>query len=348
MPFHIINGDITTFKGDAIVNAANKTLLGGGGVDGAIHRAAGPLLLKECKSLGGCETGEAKITKGYNLDSNYVIHTVGPIWKGGDENEEELLRMCYVNSLKLALENNVKRIAFPNISAGAYGYPAGDARRIATEVITEFLADNDIDVWFYIYDKTVFLNKANDNRLEEYIARNLRVNEMYFSKCNEPDTVSANPETIIENDISRYCSTDKAKVRGSLGKSKCTNEAPREFKSSEEFRVDDSFTEMLLRKIDEKGFTDVQCYKAANMDRKHFSQIRCNKDKKVKKETAISLALALRLTPDEADEFLAKAGYALSDCYLFDVIIKYCFENGIYKVTDVNDILYDKDLKPLS
>ena len=139
----IVRGDITKLAIDAIVNAANTTLLGGGGVDGAIHRAAGPELLAECKTLGGCRPGEAKITRGYLLPSRFVIHTVGPVWSGGNRGEPETLANCYRNSLRVAIENDIRAIAFPAISCGAYGYPIDAAAAIAVETTRDFLRDND-------------------------------------------------------------------------------------------------------------------------------------------------------------------------------------------------------------
>jgi O-acetyl-ADP-ribose deacetylase len=152
----IARGDITKLEVDAIVNAANTTLLGGGGVDGAIHRAAGPELLVECRSLGGCQPGDAKITRGYRLPARFVIHTVGPVWRGGKNREPEILVNCYRSALQLAVENGIKTIAFPAISCGAYGYPIPDAAQIAVKTTRNFLATEDK------IDKVIFVLWGDD------------------------------------------------------------------------------------------------------------------------------------------------------------------------------------------
>jgi O-acetyl-ADP-ribose deacetylase (regulator of RNase III) len=155
---NLIKGDITRLHVDAIVNAANTSLLGGGGVDGAIHRAAGPELLAECRTLNGCKTGEAKITKGYNLPARHVIHTVGPVWHGGTHNEEQLLTNAYHNSLALAVEHNVRSIAFPNISTGVYNFPKQRAAEIAVTTVTRFLEDYPNKL-----DEVIFASFDDDN-----------------------------------------------------------------------------------------------------------------------------------------------------------------------------------------
>ena len=152
----VLQGDITKLEVDAIVNAANRSLLGGGGVDGAIHRAAGRSLLDECKTLNGCETGQSKITKGYNLPAKYVIHTVGPVWSGGNKQERELLKSCYYTALELARENNIKTIAFPSISCGVYRFPIEEACKIAISTVKEYLNNYDG------FEKVIFINPSED------------------------------------------------------------------------------------------------------------------------------------------------------------------------------------------
>ena len=341
MPFSIVNGDITKISCDAIVNAANSSLLGGGGVDGAIHSAAGRGLYEECLKLNGCGTGEAKITRGYKLPAKYVIHTVGPVWRGGTENEESLLRSCYSNSLKLALENKCESVAFPLISSGVYGYPYEEAFSVAVDEIRRFLDHNDMEVVLVIYDRFDFnLRIKPSDELCTYIDSNYReTNEkspeagICFSigGIYEPEKPgfghrNKKSETAGKFSLDDYSSID-------------LSESP---ECSEQFKpvLDESFTQMLLRLIDERNIKDSDCYKRANIDRRLFSKIRSDIHYSPSKITVIQFAVALELDIDETKEFLLKAGYALSPSNYFDVIISFYIEKGIYDVFTINETLF--------
>ncbi|MEE0957653.1 MAG: O-acetyl-ADP-ribose deacetylase [Ruminococcus sp.] len=313
MPIQIVRNDITKIKCDAIVNAANNSLLGGGGVDGAIHRAAGRGLLEECRKLGGCKTGEAKITGAYKLPCKYVIHTVGPVWHGGGFGEEQVLTSCYRSSLELAKEYKCKTVAFPLISAGVYGYPKDEALRIAVNEISRFLLENEMTVTIVVYDKQSFqISKKLIADIREYIDERY-IDEHFVERSN----------LIYSDDW--YQERSAADLRNIVGS------------------VDESFSEMLLRKIDEKGMTDSQCYKKANIDRKLFSKIRNNPGYKPSKPTAIAFAIALELPLEEAADLLLKAGYALSPSSKFDVIVEYFILHQRYDIFEINEALFEFD-----
>lgn len=319
MPLQIVRNDITKMKCDAIVNAANSTLLGGGGVDGAIHKAAGKGLLFECMKLGGCKTGEAKITGGYNLPCKYIIHTVGPVWKGGHLGEEKLLRSCYRESLLLAKKNDCESVAFPLISAGVYGYPKDKALQVAVDEISSFLFENDMTVYIVVFDQKSFnISQKLVSDIREYI------DERYVEK-------HAAMESIRLTMMPPMAVSDTASKESLDGLDDALKQ------------IDESFSQMLLRKIDEKGMTDSECYKKANVDRKLFSKIRSDIHYKTSKNTAIAFAIALELDFDETKELLMKAGFALSHSNKFDIIIEYFIVNGNYNIFEINEVLFAFD-----
>ncbi len=325
MPLQIVCNDITKMNVDAIVNAANETLLGGGGVDEAIHNAAGPGLLEECKTLGGCKTGMAKITGGYNLPAKYVIHTVGPIYKDSKHREKSLLESCYRESLALAKEAGCKTVAFPLISSGAFGYPMDEALKIASEVIGDFVLNNEMEVYIVVYNKSflqIIYQLFSDIAL--YIYDNY-IDEHTNYLC-ESIPISAPMQSIMADEI---CECKERFAKDDL-----------ELKLKQ---IDESFSQMLLRKIDEKGMTDAQVYKKANIDRKLFSKIRSDVHYKPSKPTAIAFAISLELSLEETKDMLKKAGFALSCSNKFDIIIEYFITKGNYNIFEINQALFSFD-----
>jgi len=314
MPLEIIRNDITKMNVDAIVNPTDSVFSGGGGVDRAVHLAAGRGLSEECKALGGCEAGQTKVTSGYNLAAKYVIHTVGPIWQGGKSGEEENLSSCYRNSLSIAKEMKLESIAFPIISSGKFGYPKDRALRTANAAIEEFLFDNEMDIFLVVFDQETFeiseklLSSVKEYIDENYVDENLLMRKSYYDL-----------ESVNVNELK-------------VGYQKSLDDVVDQ--------LDDTFSQTLIRLIDEKGMTDVQAYKRANIDRKLFSKIRSRVDYSPSKQTAVAFAIALNLNLDETKDLLLRAGFALSSSSRFDVVIKYFISNGMYNIFDINEVLF--------
>ena len=390
MPFQIIRADLTGLQVDAIVNAANPSLLGGGGVDGAIHRAAGPALREYCAGLGGCEVGQAKLSPGFSLPAKWVIHTVGPVWCGGSRNEEALLSACYRNCLRVAMDAGCNSVAFPLISAGAYGYPKDQALAVAVREIGAFLLEHELEVTLTVYDKASY----------QLSGRLFREVQSYLDRCYElpraeathvlgrewalasmarqeaPAEPTARPKAARSAGPSApgAAPAPKQKKKSLFSRREKKQNPPPAFCPAPDFApreehiedagfsavlgahyaapvglderlksLDESFSQMLLRKIDERGMTDAACYKRANVDRKLFSKIRSDPQYRPSKPTAIAFAVALELPLEETRDLLRKAGFALSHSNKFDVIIEYFISNGNYNIFEINETLFAFD-----
>ena len=324
MPLEIVRNDITKMSVDAIVNAAKESLLGGGGVDGCIHRAAGPELLAECRTLGGCRTGEAKLTGAYRLPCKYVIHTVGPVWNGGKYGEREQLASCYRTSLALAKEHCCETVAFPLISSGIFGYPKDQALRVAVDTIGEFLLHNDMTVYIVIFSRTAYqISSKLFADIAEY------VDDHYVDAHTDSQRERLRRMSVLE---SRTLSADAAAAPMAVGGL-----------DSLLAHLDAGFSETLLKLIDRSGKKDAEVYKKANVDRKLFSKIRNNPDYKPSKATAIAFAIALELSLPETRDLIARAGYALSPSSKFDVIIEYFIMQRDYDIFKINEALFAFD-----
>jgi O-acetyl-ADP-ribose deacetylase len=325
MPLEIVRNDLTKMEVDVIVNAANSALQMGGGVCGAIFNAAGATELQAaCDEIGGCPVGDAVMTDGFQLPAKNIIHTVGPIWKGGNANEETLLRNCYKNSLALAVAEGYGSIAFPLISSGIYGYPREQAFQVAMSTISEFLLEHDIYVYLVVFNQKAFgISKKLFTSIEEYIdAHYVDEHEVTYSRNRRQ----------LDEEILREAAPYPI-------------EMPVSKRNLEDVlaQMDESFSESLLRLIDEKGMTDAATYRKANIDRRLFSKIRNAVDYTPLKKTVIAFAIALELNLDETIDLLAKAGYTLSQSYKFDLIIGYFIEEEVYNIHEINEVLFSFD-----
>lgn len=313
MPFTLIRGDITRCPADAIVNAANPQLAQGGGVCGAIFAAAGPArLAAACRAAAPCPVGGAVYTPAFALPAKYIIHAVGPVWQGGGAGEAALLRRCYLSALTLAGQLGCRSIAFPLISAGLYGYPQDQAMAVATGAIREFLQDADLEVTLCLYRQAPSPGEAGAG-LARYIAGHYRRPRMF------PAAAPMSQQSAVPG--------------------------PRRL-ADVVAQLEDSFSQMLLRLIDQRGMSDVQVYKRANLDRKLFSKLR-KEGYNPSKPTAIALAIALELNLDQTQDLLRRAGYALSASNKADVIVSYFIEEGIFDIYTINEALFAYDQKLL-
>lgn len=393
MAFKIVRNDITKIKADAIVNTANPEPVYMAGTDTAIYMAAGSeKLLEARKEIGRIGEGEVGVTPAFNLQAEYIFHTVGPVWEGGDKGERETVRNCYVNCLNKAKELGLTSIAFPLIATGTYGFPKTEAFLIATSAFSSFLAENELDITLVVFDSESYeISKNIFAGIDQYIDENY-VKEKFDEEYSLNDEIcidGAALEKAPEDEEPPRTANERRRgnraPRGLFGNRKreaaedrmrdmpfagavCASEAKRAVppaagagaaaassamaaavpasaiqpkRSLEDVvkNVGETWQESLLRLIIEKGYSDTEVYKRANVDRKLFSKIRSNKNYQPKKATAVAFALALRLNLDETKDFLRCAGYAFSPSSIFDLIIQFSIEHGIYNFMDINCVL---------
>ena len=335
MPLQIVRHDITKMYVDAIVNTTNEEMVGYSGVDLAVHTMAGKGLDAECVGLAPLGLGEAKISGAYGLPCKYIIHTSGPVWRGGLVGESIILRSCYIESLKLAVKHKCSSVAFPLISSGVYGYPKDQVLKFAIQTITEFLFDHELMVYLCVFDKESysFSQKLfsdiqefiNDEYVDEHDEEYYECFEDNFRSFRRMEPCS---ESLAPRPMMAEC--QQSSVQGKTLKEYLKN-------------MDKSFSEKLFEWIDKSGMTDVECYKKANVDKRTFSKIKSNKHYKPSKQTVIAFAISLQLNLEETQELLATVGFTLSRSNVFDKIIRYFIQNGKYDIFEINEALFEFD-----
>lgn len=341
MPLFIVQNDITRMNVDAIVNAANTSLLGGGGVDGCIHRAAGVELLKECRTLCGCPTGKAKITKGYKLPCRYVIHAVGPRWTDGRRGEPELLRSCYESSLALAVEYDCQSIAFPLISSGIYGYPKDRALNVAVDAISAFLRERDLTVYIVVFDKASY---QIDAQLFADVTRWIGERRLDAQADGGAAGRDGRAREVVRTG-GAFALSERA------DDARCVREidgrplTPYRVNSCDDAdgTGDSRFSEWLRKTMIERGKSEVECYRKANVDRRVLSEILADNAFIPSKSTVIAFALSLELSLAETNEILAKTGFSLSRSSLFDCIVEYFIQSDNRDISVINEVLFAFD-----
>lgn len=340
MPFNIIRNDIVKMQVDAIVNAANPELKQGGGVCGRIFEAAGAEQMQvACDTIAFCPTGRAVITPAFQLPAKFVIHTVGPVWRGGGQGEEALLRSAYRSSLELASKHGLKSIAFPLISSGSFRYPYEQAFAVALDEISRFLFESDMQVTLVMFDQTAtalgfklrhdLKSYIDDHYVEEHRIRNRRdpysPQAALYEKHAKPARKEPEHPQEYDWDYLPLALPSMAMEEDFV------------------FPKEKTFSEALLSLIDAKDMTDVETYKGSNIDRRLFSKIRSNPGYAPSKSTVLALSIGLKLSVEDAQDLLARAGFAFSPCDTRDLIVRYFLERGEHDIATVNAALYDFD-----
>ena len=327
MPFEILRNDITNMRVDAIVNTANPRPIVGPGVDAAIHKKAGPELLAARQKIGPIPRGGAAITPAFDLRAKYVIHTVGPMWNGGNDGEERLLRNCYDNSLKLALDHNCSSVAFPLISTGNYGFPRDKALGIAIAAFSEFLLEHEIQIYLVVFDNQSY--KLSEKLFQDIAA---------YIDQNYVDAWQAAAKPLQ----SRRREREWADHRAMMPMACEAAAAPLDLDSFLR-KKDAGFVETLLELIHKSGHKNSTIYKRANISKQHFSKIVNNPRAAITKPVAVAFALALELDLTQTRDLIGRAGYTLTNSSYFDLIIRYHIENKKYNVVEINVALYEYD-----
>ena len=341
MPFQIVRNDITKMQVDAIVNTANPLPTYGSGIDTAVYEAAGKSeLLALREKIGEAMPGTSFVTEGLSLPAKAIIHTVGCPWQGGGKGEEQILRSCYQSVFALALEQGFESLAIPLLASGSYGFPKGIALRIALSEIEAFMADHDLSLFLVVFDEKSFSLSAelygdidtyiNDHYVEE------KVKEEYFGGAMGAASMSAPMKSAFAKPrLFSAALRDEAFV--------ISGKQAGEARSLDDViqNLDKSFMELVFSFADEKGLTDVQVQKRANLDRKAFSKLKCGTTKNPSKSTALALSVALQLSLDETKDLLSRAGLALSPCSRQDLIVQYFIERQAYDIYEINLALFE-------
>lgn len=344
MPFEIVRNDLTNMQVDAIVNAANPEPIVGYGVDTGVHKKAGPRLLEARKKIGPLAFGDAAITPAFDLDAKYVIHTISPIWMDGKENEISLLESCYTKSLQLALDYKCESIAFPLLSAGNHGFPKDLALQTAITVFSKFLMKHDMQIYMVVFSRNaVALSEKLFHSVKSYIDETY-IEEVRFEEYGVSDKCDIRDIELQQirkalNRRKKFLSVAEDACPYEASCMSVESSAPRKLEDLMK-EIEETFSEGLIRLIDQKGFKDPDVYKKANIDRKLFSKIKNNKDYKPSKTTCIAFAIALELNLDETRDLIGKAGYALTHSSKFDIIIEYFILQNNYNTFEINEVLF--------